>query len=37
VVWIRFSAICTQAEWLGRLLVGLTAIKCLGIVFVKGA
>ena len=36
VVWIRYSALCTPAEWLGRVLVGLTALACAGIVF-KGA
>lgn len=37
VVWLRFSSICEPAQWLGRILVGLTALSCLGIVFVRGS
>ena len=33
---IRFSQICTPATLLGNLLVGFTALACVGIVFVRG-
>lgn len=35
-VAISFSQLCTPAAWLGNLLVGITALACLGIVF-KGS
>jgi hypothetical protein len=34
---LPLSKLCTPAEWLGNLLVGLTALACVGIVFVKGS
>lgn len=35
-VVIAFGPLCTVSSWLGNLLVGLTALACLGIVFVRG-
>lgn len=35
-VVIPFSKMCTPAAWLGNILVGVTALVCLGIVFVRG-
>lgn len=36
-VTLPFSSLCTPATWLGNILVGITALSCLGIVFVRGA
>jgi hypothetical protein len=36
-VVIAFSKLCQPAEWLGNILVGLAALACLGIVFVRGS
>lgn len=34
---VPFSKLCGPAELLGNILVGITALACLGIVFVRGA
>lgn len=36
-VVVAFGGLCEVAGWLGNLLVALTALACLGIVFVKGS
>ncbi len=35
-VTLPFASLCGPAQWLGNILVGLTALSCLGIVFVRG-
>lgn len=36
-VTLPFASLCTPATWLGNILVGITALSCLGIVFVRGS